>query len=191
MKSKEAQRRKQLKAQKRKRQSAQKAKVKSRPRPPSAAGVTAIGAAVHRWMHLGPAAMPVEQSCPGCSGRIGAQADGDALVFLHTEPHCAAYDAFSRSVDESNEEEDSIAMGETLSQVVPPWAHGPSTELTEEQGEKLLDSGEVLVSCQVLSTMMTAMIYARTKDGLFQWNVTIPDIDEDDEDEISEVSSAS
>jgi hypothetical protein len=73
-----------------------------------------------------------------------------------------------------------------LAQSLPQWALGPSTALTEEQGEELVESDEILLdSCEIRSdTGESTTVHVRTKDGLFHWPRTLLDIlDYDDEGE--------
>lgn len=187
MKSKEAVRRKQLKAQKRKRQSAEKAKAKKQKAANTARMFAGFEAVLARWQKIEEHQLPREEPCfGGCGGAITLHAHGRQLVHLHSHPECEMYLTF-RGGDEQlgpagAHDDGGLSIHDFMSRTIPEWAHGPSTELTEEQGYELLDSGEVLDSCQIMSGMLGSTGHARTKDGLFHWNVTVPDVDDEDDE---------
>jgi hypothetical protein len=184
---KDAQRRKQLQARERKHAKAHKQRLKKLERKaPSFEGVLA------RWMNLDPSELPLRETCPGCDLDIGVDADGGELVHTHEYPHCAAYAAFSRAsdkawdaIDRERGLEPGISMDDVMSRMVPSWTTGPCTEITEEEGDKLLESGQVLQSSMLMGGGMIGMaesvMYARTANGLFSWRVADDDFDDDDD----------
>jgi len=92
---KDAKRRKQLLARERKAKKAQKALAKKR----VDRRALSFEALVERWQTE--LESPVEESCPGCAGRLVVEPHGDGgMIFHHPGPWCAAYEAFSATLDE-------------------------------------------------------------------------------------------
>lgn len=168
---KDARRRQQLQARERKRLLKDKKLAKKQ----ATRAPASLHALMERWMRLDPSRFPLEETCPGCGGRVGAEAHGDELVHLHEYPHCAAYQAFARVTDEADAEGDSpgreggISIDEVASRMFPAWTHGPHTEITEEEGDALLESGEVLQFWKLLDGLPDTFAVARTAKGLFRW----------------------
>lgn len=179
---KDAKRRKQLRARERKAKKAQKALEKKRVnhRAPS------FEALVERWQtKLGSA---VKEACPGCAGRLVLEPHGDGgMMFHHPGRWCAAYEAFSATLESSHGPEDEqrgTSMDAVMRRMIPGWTHGPATEITEEEGEALMASGRVLPGQyhELRSGMFEGIAHARTAEGLFRW----PLKQEDDEFEYTE-----
>jgi len=183
---KEAQRRAQLKAREKKRQNAERQRAKK-----AAHQALSFDGVLERWLDLDQNQLPRCEPCPSCSKGIEVEADGDELVHRHEFPHCAAYAAFSRASDEmfdtiEGRSKSGISMREVADRMLPAWTQGPLTELTEEKGDELLDSGDVVESTMLTGLgMIESIMYARTDKGLFSWKVAnvIDDEDDDFDDE--------
>ena len=190
---KDARRRKQLLARERKAKKARKALAKKRVdrRAPS------FEALVERWQ-AEELQSPVEESCPGCAGRLVVEAHGDGgMMFHHPGPWCAAYEAFSATLDESphgpadddDDDDRGISMDTVMRRMIPGWTHGPATEISEEEGEALMASGKVLPGQyhELRSGMFQGVAHARTAEGLFRWPLKQEDdADYTEEDELED-----
>lgn len=178
---KEARRRQQLLARERKRSKARRSAEKKLAR--KAPGFDGV---LDRWLNLAPSAEPQYERCPGCSKLVMLEWRDDGMLIHHHEPpRCAAYEAFARATDTDDgphDDEVGISMDEVMQRMVPAWTQGPCTEITEEEGDELLDSGDVIESSMMLGGgMIESVMYARTAKGLFRWSVASMDDDDDDD----------
>lgn len=96
------------------------------------------------------------------------------MIFLHPGPWCAAYEAFSATLDDpphGPDDDDRVPMDEVMHRMAPRWTLGPATGISEEEGEALMASGKVLPGQyhELRSDMFEGVAHARTAEGLFRW----------------------
>jgi CRISPR/Cas system-associated protein Cas10 (large subunit of type III CRISPR-Cas system) len=165
---KAARKKKQMAAKERKQAKAEKMRAKKAPRR-----LLAFIDGVDRWMRREPPE-PFTDRCLGCGKDIFVTYEDGRMQHGHVEPVCEAYRALEKITGNESATLESWKNPEADSPL-PEWAEGPHEELTAEEGNDLVDSGEVRKSCVAShglpdGSIATSMI-ARTGDGLFWWTL--------------------
>ena len=124
-----------------------------------------------RWMRREPPE-PFATPCPGCGKDVFVTYEGGRMQHGHVTPVCNAYRTLEKVAGTESSTLESW-KDPNVDSPLPAWADGPHEELSPEEGETLIDRGQVGKSCSVTQELpdgrIQTSLVARTRDGLYWW----------------------
>lgn len=125
-----------------------------------------------RWMRREPPE-PFTARCQGCGKDVFVTYEAGRMQHGHREPVCEAYRTLEKIAGTESATLEAWKDPNVPSPLPEWWAVGPHVEVLPEDGEALIDRGEVATSSVVSQEMPDGSsrmsMIARTKDGLCWW----------------------